>query len=191
MNWFVEWAKAAKDVMTDPKGFYSRIEKKENYIYPIKFAATSGFVASLISFVFLHMQNLMGVEIEPVLLSPLGLVLFLIFGIVGGPLGLFANAAFTHLFVIVFGFEGYQKTTEAFSYPTSISALLGWIPILNLVAFIYMLYVEARALESFHGMSTKLAAVAVVFGVLLPIVLVSVVGIIFALTLDLEVLLGM
>ncbi|MFP4116592.1 MAG: YIP1 family protein [Candidatus Aenigmatarchaeota archaeon] len=178
MNWLKEWAEQAKKIVLSPVDFYEDVEQRGNYSYPIKFAVTSGIVLSLLVFVSQEIQIMAGIGTKPMPgVSVLeSLFYLLLVGVISGTLGLLLQSGFIHVFVKLFGFDGYQKTTEAVSYPTAINALFGWIPILNLLVFIYIIYAEARGIEKMHGMSTGKAAASVILGtVLLGLVVVLIV----------------
>ncbi len=177
MNWPVEWAKQAKDITLSPVDFYRNLDERGDYKYPVKFAVTSAMISAFL--VFIAQEAQIRILPDPTIPAELtgitGLALLLISGIIGGTIGLLINSGFIHIFVSLFGFKDYQKTTEAVSYPTGISALLSWIPVVNIVAFFYMIYAEIRGVESIHEMSTGKAAASVILGtVLLGVIIFSI-----------------
>ncbi len=169
MNWLKEWAEQAKEVLLSPSDFYDDLDRRKNYKYPIKFAVTSGIVSAILIFIVQEIQLLAvaGFEVPAQMTGLRGLVLLLAAGVFGGTAGLLINSGFIHIFSVLFGFKGYQKTTEAVSYPTAINALLSWIPLVNIFAFFYILYAEVRGMEKIHGMSTGKALASVILGMIL------------------------
>lgn len=152
------------------------MDRQEGFGYPIKFAVTSavisGFLMSVLWALFPGAMKLFGggMPFEAVYMTVTFLVLS---GIVSGTLGLLINSGVIHIFVYLLGGRDYQKTTEAISYSYAISALVGWIPVVNFFAGLYAIYVQARGLEEFHEMSfaRALAAillpVAIIFGLII------------------------
>ena len=169
MKWLKEWGTKTREIIASPKGFYEQIDRKDNYSYPVKFAVTSGIVAALLIFIVQELQILLPWTDVPAMgvTGVVSLAIFLATGMVGGTLGLFLNSAFVHIFVKIFGFKGFEKTTEAVSYPTSIGAVFGWIPLVNFLAFFYIMYAEIRGIDNFHDMGLKKATASVILSFLL------------------------
>lgn len=181
MNWLKEWARQAKEIVLSPADFYDDLEARENYKYPIKFAVTSAVVSALLVFVVQELQVIMVTDYSiPAQLTGLsGLGFLLVAGVIEGTLGLFVNSGFIHIFAYLFGFKDYQKTTEAISYPTAINAVLSWIPLVNIFALLYQLYGQVKGIEKVHGMTKKKAAVSVILGTLLLILVFMGIAVLF------------
>lgn len=67
-------------------------------------------------------------------------------------------------FLLKFGTGGVEKTSSAVAYSTAVLGVLGWIPIVNMVAFIYQFYIQYRGIREFHDTSIKKAVLVVVGG---------------------------
>ncbi len=157
MNVLTEWFEKARDVVLSPSAFYSEMEPGDGFVAPVKFAAISlvisGLLTGVVNMVIPSsvMPQTLGASagstgITGVLTSALG-------SVVGGVIGLFVVAAFIHIFVYLFGGRNYRDTFEVLSYATAVSAFLGWIPLVNILAWLYGIYVQAKGIESYHNLS--------------------------------------
>lgn len=97
----------------------------------------------------------------------------LILGIVSA----FIGGAILHIFVyIVGGRKGIEQTVKAVMYGSTPGLLLGWIPFIGFIAWIWSLVVEILGIRQLHELTTGKAVLAVV----LLFVVVGIVSIIFA-----------
>jgi hypothetical protein len=92
--------------------------------------------------------------------------------------GIFFYGLFQHVFVLLCGGErGVAQTVKAMMYASVPALVLGWIPIINVIAAIWSLVLMVIGVRELHKLSTTAAAVVV----LLPIVLTFAIIILFAL----------
>ena len=129
MNWLEEWFTRSKNLVLHPEKFYEDVDAKKNYSYPIKFAVTSALLLSLVVFVVQEFQLAVGLDPmhAPQITGLESLVYLIMVGILGGTVGLLLQAGFIHVFVVLLGFRGYQKTTEAISWKLSIPLISAYI----------------------------------------------------------------
>lgn len=161
MNWPEEWFQKSKKILLGPEDFYKEAERHDGYTYPMKFAVTSGIVVGVLAEIVNILTGLAKTSPRASILSSI------IGGIIGGTLGLLLGAGLVHVFVRLFDGKDFQKTAEVVAYSTGINALIGWIPVVNLIAFIYGVYARIKGIEVFHEMDTDKAAASVI----LPLVI--------------------
>lgn len=80
----------------------------------------------------------------------------------------------THIGVYIMGGrKGIIQTLKAVMYASTISLLLGWIPIINIIAWIWALVVEILGIRQLHNLTTGKATLALILPfIMLLIVLV-------------------
>lgn len=178
MGLIERWFDDAKSVIVEPSSFFAEADR-DGFGYPLKFAVISLVIAGVLSSISSLLWGSVFGSASFAIANALG---SLIGTVIGGVIGLFIGAALIHIFVILFGGEGYGRTFAVLAYATALSplgALLGFIPILGALAGIvvglYGLYVEVKGVEIFHGLTTGRAALAVI----LPIVII--IGLVFLL----------
>ncbi len=115
-------------------------------------------------------------EIGP-LLAVIPVVLFIAV-LVGGIIGAFIDGLWIHLWVyIVGGRNGVGQTIKAVMYGATPYCLLGWIPIVNFIAEIWMIIVAILGVRQLHELSTGKAVLAVILAIIIPAIII---GAIFA-----------
>ncbi|MFH1275678.1 MAG: YIP1 family protein [Candidatus Woesearchaeota archaeon] len=68
----------------------------------------------------------------------------------------FAGAAVLHLWILLFkGKEVYEKTYQLSVYSQTPRLLLGWVPLLGALVWVYDLYLLIVGTEKIHGISQK------------------------------------
>lgn len=171
MDWLRDWWETAKAVIRSPQAFFQGAEPGEAG-ESLRFAAISYLVYGAIIGGFMAVAG-GGSALVGAGLSNLSAVVFLpvylIVAPIAGVVGTLVGAAVIHLVVHLLGGQGFDRTLSAVAYATVVQALLGWIPIVNVFAALYVLYVQIRGIEAFHGFSTGRAALAVL---LLPLLIV-------------------
>ncbi|RCV62954.1 hypothetical protein C5S53_16335 [Methanophagales archaeon] len=106
-------------------------------------------------------------------MGPLLAVVFFIAVLVGGIIGAFIDGLWLHLWVyIVGGRKGVGQTIKAVMYGATPYCLLGWIPIVNLIAEIWMIVVEILGLRQLHEIATGKAVLAVIIAILIPVIII-------------------
>ncbi|SNQ62182.1 conserved membrane hypothetical protein [Candidatus Methanoperedens nitroreducens] len=95
-------------------------------------------------------------------------VMFMILAIAGA----FIGGAILHIFVyIVGGRKGIVQTIKAVMYGATPSLLLGWIPLVSIIASIWSLIVEIIGIRQLHGLTTGRAILAILIPIILGIIL--------------------
>ncbi len=111
-------------------------------------------------------------------MGPLLAVVLFIAVLVGGIIGAFIDGLWIHLWVyIVGGRKGVGQTIKAVMYGATPYCLLGWIPIVNFIAEIWMIVVAILGVRQLHELSTGKAVLAVIIAIIIPAIII---GAIFA-----------
>ena len=107
-------------------------------------------------------------------MGPLVAVAVLIGALVGGIIGVFIFGLWTHLWVyLVGGRNGLEQTIKAVMYGETPGLLLGWIPIFNVIAWIWALIVSIIGVRQLHGLSTGKAILAVILALIIPAIIIG------------------
>lgn len=165
------WFYTATHVIKQPYHFFSNSldEDRGPYMSPLMFSAISFVVYGLflgLGIAVWSLATLGTVSMEAMLV----LVLAPTLGVVGGLVGVLVLAAIIHVFVYLLGGRGFTKTMAAVLYATAVTAFFGWIPFVNMLAGLYIYYIVARGLQTYHRISFGRALIAVaIFPVLLLI----------------------
>jgi hypothetical protein len=122
---------------------------------------------------FAGMFGMLGVPMMPLgaTMGPLLAVGFFIVILVGGIIGVFIDGLWLHLWVyLVGGRNGVGQTIKAVMYGATPSYLLGWIPLVNIIALIWALIVGIIGVRQLHGLSTGKAVLAVIIAIAIPLI---------------------
>ncbi len=85
---------------------------------------------------------------------------------------LFIGAAWLHLWVYLFGGrKGYRETLKALAFGETPALLLGWIPLVGILAGIWSLVLSVLGVRELHGITTGRALGAVIIAVIIPLLL--------------------
>ena len=105
-------------------------------------------------------------------LTAFGNVLFAVMMIIGSLVCLFIGAAWVHLWVYLFGGrKGYRETLKALAFGDTPALLLGWIPLVGILAGIWSLVLSVLGVRELHGITTGRALGAVIIAVIIPLLL--------------------
>ncbi len=142
-----------ENVLFRPSEFFSNLREedvKNSFIY---FAAMSLFyvvMRGIISGIF-HSFNFSMMKYMSLGSSSISILIFeyiamVVFG--------FVSALLLHVWILIFGGKGsYVNTYQIYAYGSTPSLLLAWIPIVNMVVWIYSLYVYIVGTEKLHKVS--------------------------------------
>ncbi len=170
MSLLADWLDTAKAVITDPNNFFTGETRRDGFGYPLRFAALSIVITSIISAVtaVFYTSAMSGFDAGAIVLA---MVAALVIGIIG----LFIGTVILHIFVYLLGGKnGYRATLAVFAYVTALSPLsaaVSIVPLLGeLVAFLislYGVYLGIKGIENFQDMTTERAAIAVILSAVL------------------------
>lgn len=140
-------------------------------------AIFAGILAVLIAVLFSLFAGMLGMFGVPMMpfgaaMGPLLAVGFFIFVLVGGIIGVFIDGLWLHLWVyVVGGRNGVGQTIKAVMYGATPSFLLGWIPIVGIIAGIWALIVGIIGVRQLHELSTGKAVLAVIIAIAIPLII--------------------
>jgi hypothetical protein len=120
---------------------------------------------------FTSIFGLLGIET----LSGFGIVIIAIMMIIAALVILFIGAAWLHLWVYLFGGrKGFRETLKALAFGETPALLLGWIPLLGILALIWSLVLTFLGVRELHEISTGRALGAVILAVMIPLLILVV-----------------
>jgi hypothetical protein len=105
-------------------------------------------------------------------LSGFGMVIFAVVMIIAALVLLFTGAGWLHLWVYLFGGrKGIRETFKALAFGGTPALLLGWIPVIGILAGIWALVLSVLGVRELHGISTARALGAVIIAVIIPLLI--------------------
>ena len=169
----MEFIEKIKGVLTEPKAFFSGIGREKGigpaFIYYLVLTIISAILAYI---VMIFTGNLsakimysmmgageLGAMADPTLIYG-GVMLFVMFiiGIIAALVGSFIVAAILHVWILIFGGKNkYTETYKMYVYMSTPKLLLGWIPVVKLVIWIWGLVLLIIGTMQVHGISKKRA----------------------------------
>jgi len=103
-------------------------------------------------------------------LSGFWFVIFAVMMIIASVVFLFIGSAWLHLWVYVFGGRnGYRETLKALAFGDTPALLLGWIPMIGILAGIWALVLSVLGVRELQGISTGRALGAFLVAVIIPV----------------------
>ena len=94
--------------------------------------------------------------------------------IITGIIGILVGSAWLHLFVMLFGGKGYAKTLRANIISTTPMLLLGWIPYLGIITWVWSFILLVIGLSVVHKFSTGRSFIVLLISGLIPLIIVVV-----------------
>jgi len=105
-------------------------------------------------------------------LAGLGIAFIAIMMIIAALVFLFIGSAWLHLWVYVFGGrKGYRETLKALAFGDTPALLLGWIPVLGILAGIWSVILSVLGVRELQEISTTRAVGAVIVAVVIPLLI--------------------
>ena len=169
-------------VLTQPSNFFRGMARGGDFLSPAIFALIcgllSGVLAGIVGLVFAPLFSGAGGIGEAFAGGVVGLVLGVILAPIYSAVALLLTAGVYHLLVLALvrpANAGFEATFRVVCYTSAIQ-LLTWIPILNIIAGIYGLYVAYFGIREVHATTQQRAAAVVAIPVLAVIVLAVLFG---------------
>lgn len=164
----MEFWKKIKQIHLTPTDFYEDLDS-EGFSTASKFVGLIGLLLGSLMTIFAVVGSL---NTEYSLAGVLGISLFLLAFL---PIALLANAFFqaclVHIAVYIFGKRGFDTTYNAVAYPISAVLLWGWIPVLNIVAGLYSIYLQAKGVEILHEMTFGRALITAIWPIIASLII--------------------
>ncbi|VVB87898.1 Yip1 domain protein [uncultured archaeon] len=174
----MEFIEIAKGILTEPSKTFDAL-KGESIGEALKYYAVivaiySAIYAVLISLLFGSMFRQFGVMMG-IGFGPAGAVAIFLMMFIFGIIGIIIGGAIFHIFVyLAGGRKGINQTIKAVIYGSTPGLLLGWIPLVGLIAGVWSLILEVVGIRQLHEMTTGKAVLAVVL-LLVVIVIITVI----------------
>jgi hypothetical protein len=141
------------------------------------YAVLSAIIVALAISMLSGMLGMFGVPAMPfgAAIGPALAISVFIGLLVGGIVGIFIGGVWLHLWVYLMGGRnGLVQTIKAVIYGDTPSLILGWIPIMNVIAMIWSLIVGIIGVRQLHGLSTGKAILAVILAIFIPAVIIGI-----------------
>ena len=184
-----------KLVLTKPTELFKKIEKKKGIKESYKYFAIITLVSVVFGFIsVITFPNFVYNLIRKLFITSLpeaqmptipGIITALIAGYILALLLVFVSVALLHIWIKIFRGKGkFEETFKIYSYGTTPSSLLSWIPLIGLVAWIYDLVLLIIGTSILHKISrtrsTVLYLIPVVISALLLILIITAVIALFS-----------
>lgn len=158
--------KKLKMIILRPNDFFEYAFSEKSLLDSIIFyfiIQIAVFPFGLLAFLALSRQGTLGMLTFVFMIGTI-LSIFLFFLLIGA----------YHLIIKFLGGAGsYIRTYQSFLYGTAPALLLGWFPLLNLLAYAYSIYVTIIGISRLHTISAKRATLAYFIPLILMIVLMT------------------
>lgn len=168
-----------KGLLLEPSRTFDAL-KEESLIEAIKFYAVFAMIFSALFAIFFGFMGFTGSmmgfgNLGPLMGAGAGLgiaigifVLVMVIAIAGS----FISSVIIHIFVYMLGGKkGIVQTIKAVMYGSSVSLLLGWIPLLNMIAGIWSILIEIIGIRQLQEITIERSILAVVLPIILSIIL--------------------
>ena len=180
------FVRTVRNVLLSPAQFFRGMARGGDFLNPAVFALICGVISALLS-------GLVGLVLTPLFSGAggtgealaggvVGFVLGVILSPIYAAVGLLITAGVYHLLVMALvrpSNAGFEATFRVVCYVSAIQ-LLAWIPILNIIAVIYGLYVAYLGIREVHSTTSQRAAAVVAIPVFVVIVLALLFGALLA-----------
>jgi hypothetical protein len=103
-------------------------------------------------------------------------IVTVIFDFISWIIGLFVTGIVVHIFVVLFiGGKGIEQTFKVMMYGATPALLLGWIPLVSIIAGLWSLVLYILGIRELHETTTGKAAAAVIVPFVLLLVAVTII----------------
>lgn len=186
----MDYIETCKEVILRPSDFYRRMPTTGGYSKPVIFAAISLIIGSLLNVIVSYGMFTFGIHSSILTFGsiPFSKSDFFTFSHVIELVFISAAAIFTGSLILNFlyqtfgGTGSYEGTVRFMCYGYAIN-VISWIPLLNLVAVIYALYISILGGSFVHNVSKGRSAIIVVLLYPLTIfILIILIGVIVGLS---------
>ncbi len=155
-------------VLFSPRTFFRGVANLRGFANPLIFAAICGLVGALLSGVFNEFAQ--GIPGMRLLTTQTGFLFTVISAFVYSMVGLVIITGIYHLFVMLLAgaHNGLEGTFRVVAYTYAVQ-VLGWVPLLNILAGLYGLYLCAFGIQAVHSTTYQRAAAIAALPILLLI----------------------
>ena len=122
------------------------------------------------------------VEATPFISAPFIFVTSLVGSYVGLVIGALIWGLWLHLWVYIVGArKGIEQTMKSVFYGCTPNYLLGWIPLVNIIAAIWCFILTGMGIVKYQEMTGGKAALAIIIALVIPVVIIGVLLVTFLL----------
>ncbi len=175
-----------KDITLDPVEAFKNLRDESlgtSFVYFLVIIAVYCILSGIVSILFIGFFS----SLMPGMSAGMVAGSSLVFGIISivtsfifSIIALIIGALVLHIFVYLLGGrKGLEQTIKASIYSCTPLALLGWIPLISIIAVIWSIVLEALAVRELHEISTARAVLAVIIPLIIIFGLVVVAFIMF------------
>lgn len=172
-----------KQIIKTPKEFFKKEKPAKSFKDDLKYLLFLSVISSALILIFDFVLGYIVPTLSGQGQGPLNFaVVVYAFGVsvMGAFLSTLIFGVILHIIAKVFKGNGSFKTTLSLAiYSSSANLLMGWIPVVGVIASIYTLYILYIGGAEYHDMPSRRALIAFV---IVPIVLTVLLGIVGALT---------
>lgn len=178
------WSKfveTAKTIVNSPSEFFNKLKKEKGFRPALEYLVILWVVGSLLTaaanMMFGYLLPLVTGTLTQQISFPVLLISQIVAALISAAVGVVLSGALSivlHLWIKVFRGKGtLTNTFQINSYALTPSMLFGWLPIANIVASIFGVYLLMVGAEKIHDLSRKKT---ILMFVVIPIVLAVVVS---------------
>lgn len=180
----MEFIEILKGILTEPSKTFDALKEEsigEALKYYAVFVAISSAIYAVMFSLFFGMMlrqfgTMMGMGTGVAAGVAMFFMLF-IFGIIG----VIIVGSIFHIFVyIAGGRKGLNQTIKAVIYGSTPGMLLGWIPLVGIIAGIWSLILEVLGIRQLHEMTTERAILAVVLVFVVSVIIAVILAVVIA-----------
>jgi len=168
-----------KQVLTDPINFFESLRKetgiKSAFVYLLILSLFSTILGLIVGLLFQNysydlLSKMFGFAFPKPQYTASMLVLFTFIGYGMGLISSFIMAGILHVWILIFGGkENYSKTYQLYIYSRTPKFIIGWIPFVNYLTWIYDLVLLIIGTQKVHNISKVKSILMYV----IPIVLIG------------------
>lgn len=170
MSGILTWFALAKGVLTEPREFFDLLQV-EGYAIPLTFSLLSVSIAAYFGAGVHLLQH------PPLWNSPLDILFLLIkatvLGLFGGIGGTLAWSGLLYAPIRTVTNASFHDTVTVVAYTTPVVTVLGWMPVLQLLVPLPLIYLQSIGIQERHGLDENRAIGLSLFPHLLLIVILG------------------
>ncbi len=173
---FGDWFSVAREIVAEPHAFFARVQDHDGLKEPLIFAIIGSAILSVLqAIIYTGFGRMVLADVGPVTAATdaaMQAAIGVVVSPIAVPVGLLIGGAVMHGFLFLLGARGLKKTVQVMAYTSGAFALLGWVPLVNILFGLYMLYVYVIGFKTLHRLSTARVVIAMLLPILILIGLV-------------------
>lgn len=165
---------------TESIGYFTNFLTIFAILSAVAVAVTFALILWLLeSFLALFQIGVLAPALELSITPPIEMVAIMAIAIfIGGLVGVFIGGLWVHMWVYaVGGREGVGQTMKAMAYGSTPALLLGWIPIINLIAVMWSMAISIMGMKELHKISVGRVFLAYILSLVVGIPLTFIISV--------------